>query len=43
VHRAAAGSILLFTSNDLHGLRNAGDSPLTYYVIRMATSATPKT
>jgi quercetin dioxygenase-like cupin family protein len=42
VHRAGAGSILLFTSNDLHGMRNAGDAPLTYYVIRMITAATPK-
>jgi quercetin dioxygenase-like cupin family protein len=40
--RAVAGSVLFFASNDLHGMRNAGDTRLTYYVIRMITSATPK-
>jgi quercetin dioxygenase-like cupin family protein len=40
--RAGAGSVIFFASNDLHGMRNAGDSRLTYYVIRMITSATPK-
>jgi XRE family transcriptional regulator, regulator of sulfur utilization len=41
-HRAPAGSVVLFTSNDLHGMRNAGDTRVSYYVIRMITSATPK-
>lgn len=40
--RASAGSVILFASNDLHGMRNAGDTKLTYYVIRVITSATPK-
>jgi quercetin dioxygenase-like cupin family protein len=40
--RAGAGSVLFFASNDLHGMRNVGDTRLTYYVIRMITSATPK-
>jgi quercetin dioxygenase-like cupin family protein len=40
--RASAGSVILFASNDLHGMRNAGDTKLSYYVIRMVTSATPK-
>lgn len=40
--RATAGSVCLFTSNDLHGMRNIGDTRATYYVIRMVTSATPK-
>jgi quercetin dioxygenase-like cupin family protein len=40
--RASAGSVLFFASNDLHGMRNAGDSRVTYYVIRMITSKTPK-
>jgi quercetin dioxygenase-like cupin family protein len=40
--RASAGSVVLFASNDLHGMRNAGDTKLSYYVIRMVTSATPK-
>lgn len=42
VQRATAGSVCLFTSNDLHGMRNLGDTPASYYVIRMVTSATPK-
>ncbi len=41
-YRATPGSVCLFTSNDLHGMRNTGDTPATYYVIRMVTSATPK-
>jgi quercetin dioxygenase-like cupin family protein len=39
--RAVAGSILFFSSNDLHGMRNMGDTRATYYVIRMVTTATP--
>jgi len=41
-HRATTGSVCLFTSNDLHGMHNAGDTQASYYVIRMITSATPK-
>ncbi len=40
--RAGAGSVVFFASNDLHGMRNGGDTPASYYVIRMITSATPK-
>lgn len=40
--RAGAGSVVFFASNDLHGMRNAGDTRVTYYVIRMITAATPK-
>jgi mannose-6-phosphate isomerase-like protein (cupin superfamily) len=40
--RASAGSVVFFASNDLHGMRNAGDTKLSYYVIRMVTAATPK-
>lgn len=36
------GSVFLFTSNDLHGMRNVSDTRASYYVIRMITSATPK-
>jgi quercetin dioxygenase-like cupin family protein len=36
------GSILFFASNDEHGLRNAGTTPATYYVVRIVTSQTPK-
>lgn len=41
-HRAVAGSVAFLSSNDLHGLRNAGDTSATYYIIRMITAATPK-
>ena len=40
--RANAGSVLLYASNDLHGMRNASDQPTTYYVIRAVTTTTPK-
>jgi len=40
-HRAPTGSVLFFGSNDLHGLRNLGDSPVTYFVIRLVTAETP--
>ncbi len=39
--RGGAGSVFLFTSNDLHGMRNAGDTRASYYVIRVVTTATP--
>ena len=32
---AAAGAVLFFASMDLHGLRNAGAGPATYYVLRI--------
>lgn len=35
-----AGSVLFIAPNDLHGVRNAGDTPATYFVI---TWRTPKT
>ncbi len=39
--RASAGSVFFFASNDLHGLRNVGPGPATYYVLRFATHLTP--
>lgn len=33
-HRAPAGSVIFFASNDLHGMRNAGDGPASYFVLR---------
>ena len=36
------GSVLIYTSNDLHGMRNISDKPATYYVIRALTDTTPK-
>ncbi len=35
------GSIFLFASNDLHGMRNIGTTRATYHVIRIVTAATP--
>jgi len=32
--RAPAGSVIFFASNDLHGMRNAGDGPASYFVLR---------
>ncbi len=40
--RAGAGSIFFFASNDEHGMKNAGATPATYYVLRVVTEATPK-
>ena len=36
------GSVFFFASNDLHGMRNVGDTLATYHVIRFVTEATPK-
>ncbi len=32
--RAPAGSVIFFASNDLHGMRNGGDVPASYFVLR---------
>jgi quercetin dioxygenase-like cupin family protein len=32
--RAPAGSVIFFASNDLHGMRNAGDTRASYFVLR---------
>lgn len=34
VQRAPAGSVIFFASNDLHGMRNGGDVPASYFVLR---------
>ncbi len=39
--KVGPGSILFFASNDEHGLRNAGDTTATYYVMRVVTEKTP--
>jgi quercetin dioxygenase-like cupin family protein len=31
---APAGSVIFYGSNDLHGMRNAGDVPASYFVLR---------
>lgn len=40
--RGGAGSLFFFASNEEHGMRNVGDTPATYYVLRVITAATPK-
>jgi quercetin dioxygenase-like cupin family protein len=34
VQTAPAGSMVFMAGNELHGMRNAGDKPVTYYVLR---------
>jgi len=41
--KVSPGSIAFFSSNQMHGLRNVGDTPATYFVINVKTAATPKT
>lgn len=41
VQYAGAGSVIFYASNDLHGMRNAGETPVTYHVIRWISSTTP--
>lgn len=33
-HRVGAGSVIFQASNQMHGIRNVGDGPATYHVIR---------
>jgi quercetin dioxygenase-like cupin family protein len=33
-HQAPAGSVIFFAANDLHGMRNAGDTRASYFVLR---------
>ncbi len=39
--RAGPGSIVFVSSGDHHGWVNAGDTPATYYVLRLKSEATP--
>lgn len=39
--RASPGSLVLVTSGDEHGWKNAGDTKAIYSVIRLKTEATP--
>jgi XRE family transcriptional regulator, regulator of sulfur utilization len=39
--RAGAGSIFFYASNDLHGMKNVGDTTATYFVFRFITPKTP--
>jgi len=40
ITRAGPGSLLFFASNDLHNVKNVGDTPATYLVFNLATAAT---
>jgi mannose-6-phosphate isomerase-like protein (cupin superfamily) len=40
--RVGPGSMIFQASNDFHGLRNVGQTPATYHVIKWFTPATPK-
>jgi quercetin dioxygenase-like cupin family protein len=39
--RIGPGSIIFQASNQLHNIRNVGDTPATYHVINWKTAATP--
>jgi XRE family transcriptional regulator, regulator of sulfur utilization len=41
-NQAGPGAIIFQASNEEHGVRNAGDVPVTYYVFRWTTASTPK-
>jgi quercetin dioxygenase-like cupin family protein len=40
--RATPGSVLFFSSGDLHNMKNVGTTPVVMHIIRMVTPATPK-
>jgi quercetin dioxygenase-like cupin family protein len=40
--RLGAGSVIFQASNQLHGVRNVGETPATYYVVRFTPPGTPK-
>lgn len=41
VRQAGPGSVAFFGANDLHGLRNTGSTPATYYVLRIVPHDLP--
>jgi mannose-6-phosphate isomerase-like protein (cupin superfamily) len=40
VEKAGPGSVIFYASNELHGMRNGGDVPATYYVLRWHSTKT---
>jgi len=40
--RVGPGSVIFNGSNQLHGLKNVGDTPATYHVINWTSATTPK-
>ena len=41
--RAEAGGMIFCASNELHGIRNVGKTPATYYVVKWYAHGMPKT
>ena len=42
VAQAGPGAVVFFAANDLHGLRNTGSVPATYYVLRLVPHDLPR-
>jgi quercetin dioxygenase-like cupin family protein len=42
VQQAGPGAVVFFAANDLHGLRNTGSVPATYYVLRFVPHDLPR-
>lgn len=40
VQTAGPGSVIFYASNELHGMRNGGEVPATYYVLRWHSTKT---
>jgi quercetin dioxygenase-like cupin family protein len=40
--KVGPGSVLFEASNEFHGVKNVGDTPATYFVVKWWSSATPK-
>jgi quercetin dioxygenase-like cupin family protein len=40
--RAVAGDVIYVAANDVYGVRNPGEAPATYYVIKFAVGGAPK-
>jgi quercetin dioxygenase-like cupin family protein len=41
--QAGPGAVVFFAANDVHGLRNGGTTPATYYVLRIVPHDLPST
>ena len=40
--RISAGSVLFVAGGDMHGVKNVGEKPAVYYVVRWSASGMPK-
>lgn len=43
VERVGPGSMIFFATNEPHGVSNAGETPVTYYIIRILAHGTTVT